>query len=73
MSDIGYDQIAWLKDILKRYEETLALASKYPRVSRLRDMAKLAAIIEISEITCNAFENKEVLLSIIDGICEVDI
>jgi hypothetical protein len=43
------DQVAWLLDILERYDKVMRLSATFPSVSRLSEMAKYAAILEIAE------------------------
>ncbi len=46
--ELNCDQAAWLIDVLSRFEEVQHLG--FTRISRLKEMAKVSAVLEICEV-----------------------
>jgi len=63
------DQIAWLKQVLERFEE--AVRRDHPSVSRGVKAAKMAAILEIVEITACGFEDDAAKHNVISDFPEL--
>lgn len=65
---LNCDQVAWLKDALKRHAEAHALAMLYPSISRLASACKTAAIVEIMEIAGLCFLDDEAKSNAFTGL-----
>jgi hypothetical protein len=50
IGNLNCDTVAWTLDILERYAEIIRLYSRFPSVSRMPEMAKYAALLELMEI-----------------------
>lgn len=48
IATLNCDQVAWIKDALRRHAEVCALP--YPRISRAKEVADTAFIMELCEI-----------------------
>lgn len=55
---ITCDQVAWLNDALDRYRDAIILSNQVPGVSRNKQVARIAATLEIMEIFGLQFEDK---------------
>lgn len=58
MTPINADQVAWLKDAIWRYGETLKIAIQYPRCSQLTKAAEIACLTEIMSVANLQFEDE---------------
>ena len=47
---ITCDQVAWINSIFDRFADLIILADRYPSISRLKQVAKGTAIVELMEI-----------------------
>lgn len=50
------DNVAWIKDALERYRKAVLLAQGFPSISRLNELAKYAAVLEICELVCQPLD-----------------
>lgn len=66
---ISCDQIAWLKDVVDRYD--CATRGPLPGISRLREAAKLAALLEIMELLNLECEDNVALSNLLAGFREL--
>ena len=67
---INCDQVAWIQDIFRRFTETTR--KNYPGISRLKEIACVAAILELMEILHLEFEDKGAAGNVICSFPEFD-
>lgn len=68
---INCDQVAWIGDIFDRYRATVA--ENHVSVSRAREAAKVAAILELMEILNLGFQDATAAGNVIAGLPELHI
>lgn len=68
---INCDQVAWLKDVLIRYEQAIRPTS--PRVARIIPAARMAALLEIMDILYLEPEDRDAAGNIISEFTELNV
>lgn len=68
--EINCDQVAWINDIFRRFAET---ANKnYAGISRVKEVARVAAMLELMEILHLEFEDEKAAGNVLYSFPEFD-
>jgi len=65
---INCDQVAWIDAIFDRFAE--AIRKNYPSISRLKDVVRVAAVLELMEILHLEFEDKSAAGNVLSSFPE---
>jgi len=65
---INCDQVAWINDIFRRFAETSG--KNYAGISRSKEVARVAAILELMEILHLEFEDKNAAGNVLSSFPE---